>query len=49
MHDGTNVIITPTNSFYGTNPRIDKVEVKIKRTLAVGSRLFMRLNVVIAP
>jgi hypothetical protein len=44
-----NVIITPTNDFFGASPGVDKVEVKIRRTLAVGGKLFARLNVVIAP
>ena len=49
VHDGSNVIITPTDNFYGTSPGVDKVEVKIKRTLAVGGKLFGRLNSVKAP
>ena len=49
VHDGTNIIITPTDNAYGVSPGVDKVEVKIKRTLAVGSKLFARLNLVIAP
>jgi autotransporter-associated beta strand protein len=48
-HDGTNIIITPTDNFYGASPGIDKVEVKIKRTLATGEKFFARLKVVIAP
>lgn len=44
---GANVIITPTNDFYTTG--IDKVEVKIRRTLAVSGKLFTRLHVVILP
>ena len=49
VHDGSNIIITPTDDFYGTSPGVDKVEVKIKKTLAVGGKLFGRLNSVKAP
>jgi hypothetical protein len=45
VHDGTNIIITVSNDFYGVNPGIDKVEVKIKRSLASGGPLFLRLKV----
>jgi hypothetical protein len=44
VHDNSNIIITPTD-----NGAIDSVEVKIKRTLAVGDKLFARLNVVKTP
>lgn len=44
VHDGVNIIITPTD-----NGLTDSVQVKIKRTLAVGGSLFARLNVVVAP
>ncbi len=44
VHDGDNIIITPTDNFHGTDPGIDKVEVRIKRSFA-GGWLFMRLNV----
>jgi hypothetical protein len=44
VHDGTNIIITPTD-----NGAIDSVQVKIIRTLAVGNKLFARLNVQKAP
>ena len=40
---GPDVIITPTDNAHGTNPGIDKVEVKIRRTLAPGGKLFVRL------
>lgn len=40
---GADVIITPTNDFYAAG--IDKVEVKIRRTLAVDGKLFARLNI----
>jgi autotransporter-associated beta strand protein len=40
---GPDIIITPFNAFHG--PGIDKVEVKIRRTLAMGSKLFARLRV----
>ena len=36
-------------TIYGTNPGIDKVEVKIKRTLAPGGKLFVRLSAVVTP
>jgi autotransporter-associated beta strand protein len=38
---GPDIIITPTDNFYGAST--DKVEVKINRTLAVGNKLFVRL------
>jgi hypothetical protein len=44
VHDGSNIIITPTD-----NGAIDSVQVKIIRTLAVGNKLFARLNVQKAP
>lgn len=47
VHDGTNIIITPTND--GAGAGIDTVQVKIKRTLAVDSKLFTRLKVTISP
>ncbi len=47
VHDGTNIIITPTDEGGGTG--IDLVQVKIKRTLATGSKLFARLKVVLTP
>jgi hypothetical protein len=43
---GADIIITPTPD---VSPGIDSVQVKIRRTLAVGGKLFARLNVVIAP
>lgn len=43
--DGTNIIITP--NIGGGGPGVDLVQVKIKRTLAVGSKLFARLKVVV--
>jgi hypothetical protein len=42
---GADIIITPTDN--GAGPGIDLVEVKIRRTLAVGGKLFVRLNVVV--
>lgn len=42
VHDGSDIIITPSNDFYATG--VDKVEVKIKRTLAPGGKLFVRLK-----
>lgn len=47
VHDGSNIIIAATNDFYGAG--VDKVEVKIKRTLAVGNKLFCRMSVNITP
>jgi len=47
VDDGTNVIIIPSDDSYG--PGVDKVEVKIKRTLAPSGTLFSRLKVVIEP
>jgi autotransporter-associated beta strand protein len=46
---GPNIIITPTDNFYGSSPGVDKVEVKINRSLAVGGKLFARLKVVKSP
>jgi autotransporter-associated beta strand protein len=40
---GPDIIITPTDDFYPVG--IDMVQVKIRRTLAVGGKLFARLNV----
>jgi M6 family metalloprotease-like protein len=45
---GPDIIITPTDDFYGTSPGVDKVELKIKRTLAPAGRFFVRLNVAAA-
>jgi autotransporter-associated beta strand protein len=42
---GTDIIITPSNDFYAAG--IDKVEVKIRRTLAPDGRIFARLTAVI--
>ena len=42
---GPDIIITPSNDFYGTG--IDKVEVKLRHTLAMDGRLFARLNVAV--
>lgn len=44
---GPDIIITPYNDDYAAG--IDRVEVKIRRTLAVGGKLFTRLNVVVTP
>jgi autotransporter-associated beta strand protein len=43
---GADIVITPSNDFYAVG--IDKVEVKIRRTLAVGGKLFARLNVAVS-
>jgi autotransporter-associated beta strand protein len=44
---GPDIIITTADDFHG--PGIDKVEVKIRRTLATGGKLFTRLQVVTTP
>ena len=44
---GPDIIITPTDD--GAGVGIDSVQVKIRRTLAVGGKLFARLNVVVTP
>jgi hypothetical protein len=49
VHNGVNVIITTTDNFYAASPGVDKVEVKVKRTLAVNGRIFLRLNVTNSP
>ena len=46
---GPEIIITPTDDFYGASPGVDKVEVKIKRALAVDNKLFTRLKIEVAP
>ena len=43
---GADIIITPTNDIL---PGIDSVQVKIRRTLAVGGKLFARLSAVNTP
>jgi hypothetical protein len=48
VHDGVNVIITVTDNFFGTDPGIDRVVVKLKRTLAVAGRFFVRLGVTLS-
>ena len=47
VHDGDNIIITPTNDHYGSG--IDRVEVKLKRSLEVNGRLFSKLQVTHSP
>jgi autotransporter-associated beta strand protein len=44
---GPDIIITPTND--GAGAGIDLVQVKIRRTLAMGGKLFSRLNVATTP
>jgi Invasin, domain 3 len=44
---GPDIVITPFNDAYAAG--IDRVEVKIRRTLAVGGKLFARLNVEVTP
>jgi hypothetical protein len=46
-HDGDNIIITESNDSYATG--VDKVEVKIKKSLATNDQLFARLNVGLPP
>ena len=46
-HDGDNVIITPTNDHYGAG--VDRVEVKLKRSLEENGRIFSRLEVTNSP
>lgn len=45
VHDGSNVIITVTNDFYGAG--VDRVQVKLARSLAPSGRLFTRLKVLL--
>ena len=47
VNNNGNIEITETNDGYGAG--VDKVDVKIKRTLGVGSKLFSRLKVNINP
>ena len=44
---GADIIITSYDDFHAAG--IDKVEVRIRRTLAVGNKLYVRLNVVVTP
>jgi uncharacterized protein YodC (DUF2158 family) len=43
-HDGTNIVISATDDFYGTG--VDRVQVKIARSLATNGKLFTRLKLV---
>jgi hypothetical protein len=45
--NGSDVLVSEIRNGYGTG--IDKVEVKVKKNLAVGDKLFTRLKVVITP
>ncbi len=47
VNNNGNIEITETNDGYGAG--VDMVEVKIKRTLAVGNKIFCRLSVNITP
>lgn len=47
--DDADIDITVTDNFYGSNPGVDKVEVKIKKSLATNNKLFSRLKVVTTP
>jgi hypothetical protein len=46
---GTDIVVNAYDNFHGSTPGIDKVEVKIRRTLALGNKLFARLQVVVVP
>jgi autotransporter-associated beta strand protein len=43
-HDGTNIVISTTDDFYGTG--VDRVQVKIARSLATNGKLFTRIKLV---
>jgi uncharacterized repeat protein (TIGR02543 family) len=47
VHDGTNVVITETDDYYG--PGVDRVEVKLNWDLAADEKIFTRVRVEIAP
>ncbi|MFU8847710.1 MAG: DUF6288 domain-containing protein [Opitutales bacterium] len=47
IHDGSTVIITETDDYYG--PGIDRVEVKLNWDLVTDNRIFSRLRVEIQP
>jgi hypothetical protein len=50
IHDGTDVIITETDDFHSTDPGIDRVQVRLRKSaFAPGGRLFVRLAVSPAP
>ena len=46
VHDGSNIIITPSIGGGGTG--VDLVQVKINRSLAAGNKLYTRLKVIVA-
>jgi autotransporter-associated beta strand protein len=49
-HDGTNVIVTESNNFHSTVPGIDRVEVRLRKSVfSAGGKLFVRLNVAPVP
>ena len=47
VHDGTNIIITESNDFYGAG--IDKVETKIRKSLVSGNKIFLHLKATTNP
>jgi len=49
VNNNEDIEITESDNFYGTSPGVDKVEVKIKRSLAISGKLFSRLNLVTTP
>ncbi len=50
VHDGTNVIVTVTDNFHSTVPGIDRVEVKLRKSVfSPAGKLFVRLNVAPTP
>ncbi|MCU0782390.1 MAG: hypothetical protein MUF04_15020 [Akkermansiaceae bacterium] len=42
LDNDTTIIVTEFDEFYGAG--VDKVEVKLSRSLAVGGKLFVRLS-----
>lgn len=50
IHDGTNVIVAESNNFHSTVPGIDRVEVKLRKSVfSPAGKLFVRLNVTPTP
>jgi hypothetical protein len=49
-HDGTNVIVTESNNFHSTVPGIDRVEVKLRKSVfSPAGKIFVRLSVAPTP
>lgn len=49
-HDGTNIVITETDNYHSVTPGIDRVEVKLRKSVyAPDGKLFVRLGVASAP